>query len=72
MDIAAQLRDGSELYRRWSHALKHDYQRDIPAEHRAMLKAVLERDEAGAVLALKEHIKHTTDVLLRDVEAPKP
>lgn len=65
--IAAQLRDGSELYRRWSHALTHDYERDIPAEHRAMLKAVLERDEAAAVDALQSHIRHTTNVLLRDV-----
>ena len=70
LQIAAQLRDGSELYRRWSHALAHDYDRDIPAEHRAMLKAVLERDEEAAVRALQEHIKHTTNVLLHDVPAP--
>ena len=67
LGIAAQLRDGSELYRRWSHALTHDYARDIPAEHRAMVKAVLERDEEAAAGALREHIRHTTNVLLRDV-----
>ena len=72
IDIAAGLRDGAELYRRWSHALTHDYDRDIPAEHRSVLKAVLERDEAAAVQALQEHIRHTTDVLLDDVEAETP
>lgn len=66
--IAAQLRDGSELYRRWSHALKHDYERDIPAEHRTLLKAVLDRDEDAAAEALRSHIRHTTDVLLHGVQ----
>jgi DNA-binding GntR family transcriptional regulator len=72
IDIAAQLRDGSELYRRWSHALAHDYERDIPAEHRSMLKAVLERDQAAAEEALGAHIRHTTNALLHDVEAETP
>jgi DNA-binding GntR family transcriptional regulator len=72
IDIAAGLRDGAELYRRWSHALAHDYDRDIPAEHRSVLKAVLERDENAAAQALGEHIRHTTDVLLYDVDAEGP
>jgi DNA-binding GntR family transcriptional regulator len=72
IDIAAGLRDGAELYRRWSHALAHDYDRDIPAEHRSVLKAVLERDEDAAAKALAEHVRHTTDVLLDDVEAESP
>lgn len=69
IDIAAGLRDGAELYRRWSHALAHDYDRDIPAEHRSVLKAVLERDEDAAAQALGDHIRHTTDVLLYDIES---
>lgn len=72
IDIAAGLRDGAELYRRWSHALAHDYDRDIPAEHRSVLKAVLERDENAAAQALGDHIRHTTDVLLYDVEPETP
>lgn len=66
--IAAELRDGSELYRRWSHALTHDYERDIPAEHRALLAAVLDRDEDAAAELLASHIRHTTDVLLRGTQ----
>ena len=64
ISIAAQLRDGAEHYRRWSHALAHDSGRDIPREHRALLRATLARDEAAAVTQLQKHIKHTTDVLL--------
>lgn len=69
IDIAAQLRDGAELYRRWSHALAHDTDRDIPREHRALLRAVLERDEEAAAEALQDHIRHTTDVLLHHTQA---
>jgi DNA-binding GntR family transcriptional regulator len=67
--IAAQLRDGSELYRRWSHALTHDYARDLPAEHRSLLEAVLGRDEAAAAEVLRDHIRRTTNALLYDVRA---
>lgn len=64
LDIAAQLRDGAELYRRWSHALAHDVERDIPSEHRTLVQAVLDRNEAAAAQGLASHIRHTTDVLL--------
>lgn len=68
ISIAAQLRDGAELYRRWSHALAHDSERDIPAEHRGLLKAVLQRDEDAAAGALRDHIRHTTNVLLHHTQ----
>ncbi len=71
IDIAAGLRDGAELYRRWSHALAHDSERNIPSEHRALLKAVLERDEAAAAEALESHIRHTTDALLAHLQPEK-
>jgi DNA-binding GntR family transcriptional regulator len=66
--IASQLRDGAELYRQWSHSLAHDSERDIPSEHRALLRAVLDRDEEAAVEALQRHISHTTNVLLEHVQ----
>lgn len=68
MDIASQLRDAAELYRRWSHSLGHDSERDISSEHRALLKAILDRDEAAAVKALQQHISHTTNVLLEHLQ----
>jgi len=61
--VAASLRDAAELYRRWSATLDQ-HQRDIPAEHRAMLDAVLAQDADAAAEALSAHIQHTTDLLL--------
>jgi len=64
MEISSQLRDGAELYRRWSHSLGDDSTRDVPAEHRALLRALMDRDEVAAVEVLRQHISLTTDVLL--------
>jgi DNA-binding GntR family transcriptional regulator len=60
--VASSLRDATELYRRWSASLGHE--RDVPAEHRAMLDAVLAQDGEAAAEALSAHIQHTTDLLL--------
>jgi DNA-binding GntR family transcriptional regulator len=61
-EIAGSLRESAELYQRWSYPL--DTSRDVAAEHRAMLEAVLDRDEAMAVLVLTQHIQRTSDVLM--------
>lgn len=61
--IARSLRDAAELYRQWSVALAHP-DRDIAAEHRAILDAVLAHDAGKATAALTTHIQNTTDVLL--------
>lgn len=61
--VATSLRDSAELYRRWSVPLGREG-RDIAAEHRAMLDAVLAHDADAAAAVLVEHIRHTTDVLL--------
>jgi DNA-binding GntR family transcriptional regulator len=63
-DIAGSLRDTAELYRRWSVPLAHGSDRDIAAEHVAILTATLERDADTAVRHLSAHIGHTTDILL--------
>jgi DNA-binding GntR family transcriptional regulator len=62
--IATQLRAAAELYRRWSVPLSHGHPRDIPAEHKALLEAVLSHDEAAAVGILDSHIETTTRLLL--------
>ena len=62
--IAAGLRDEAELYRRWSLPLGDEPDRDVAAEHRAMLEAALARDAEAADAALREHIEHTTRLLL--------
>ena len=61
--IAGSLRDAAELYRRWSVALAHS-DRDIAAEHRAILNAVLAHNAGKATAALATHIQNTTDILL--------
>lgn len=64
--IAESLRDAAELYRRWSVPLGGEH-RDIAGEHREMLQAVLDRDADRAVRALDEHIRHTSQVLIKEV-----
>ena len=61
--IAGSLRDAAELYRRWSVALARS-DRDVAAEHRGILDAVLAHDAGKATTALAEHIQNTTNVLL--------
>lgn len=61
--VAASLRDSAELYRRWSVPLGQG-DRDIAAEHRALLDAVLAREGTEATRVLTAHIHHTTDLLL--------
>jgi DNA-binding GntR family transcriptional regulator len=63
-DIAGSLRDAAELYRRWSVPLGHATNRDIAAEHAAILAAVLARDADQAIQHLIGHIEYTTNVLL--------
>ena len=65
-DMAASLRDASELYRRWSRLLGREDDRDIPAEHRALLEAALQRDAARAEQLLAQHIEKTTLNIIGD------
>ncbi|MBV2354027.1 FCD domain-containing protein [Streptomyces sp. J2-1] len=60
--VAHSLRDAAELYRRWSVPLGTG-SRDIAAEHREILRAVLDRDADAAVTALDAHIRRTTRAL---------
>lgn len=62
--IATQLRASAELYRRWSVPMAHGHSRDIPGEHKALVDAVLARDEELAVQLLDAHIATTTRILL--------
>jgi DNA-binding GntR family transcriptional regulator len=68
LGVASSLRDAAELYRRWSVPLAHE-RRDVAAEHRAMLDAVLAHDADAAAAALDDHIAHTTRVLLEGEQA---
>lgn len=63
MSMTDVLRDGAELYRRWSQP--QDPGRDIPAEHLRILQAVLDRDVQEAIQALSDHYRRTAQILER-------
>lgn len=60
--IADNLRDCSELYRRWSGAREPG--RDVAAEHQLILDSALARDDDAAVAALVDHYDRTLRILL--------
>lgn len=61
--LRRQLYIQSERYRRLSGPFA-ETDRDIPAEHRAIAAATLDRDEAEARRLMGEHLRMTTDILL--------
>ena len=66
--VASGLRDAAALYRIWSAPLGHDEGRDLPAEHRGLLEAVVARDAGLAVERLARHIERTSAVLMAVAE----
>ena len=69
IEIAQSLRDAAELYRRWSVSFAPGDPRDINAEHRAILDAVVNRQPDTAQHLLTHHIQQTTDLLLAALAA---
>lgn len=67
--IALGLRDEAELYRRWAGPLGNEKDRDVAGEHRAILEAALARDAVLAARLLRDHIAHTTQVLISGAES---
>lgn len=63
MAMTDVLRDGSELYRRWSQPQEPG--RDVLAEHRRILQAILDRDIDAAIHALGDHYRRTAEILER-------
>lgn len=64
LDAARSLRQEAELYRQWSVSLGNEPGRDVAAEHRALLDAVLARDADHAQELLRDHIAHTARLLI--------
>lgn len=59
------LRDCSELYRRWSGAWEPD--RDVRAEHRLILDSAIGRDAEATTRALSDHYERTLRILIADL-----
>jgi GntR family carbon starvation induced transcriptional regulator len=55
----------SERYRLLSVPLDTDHHRDVKAEHKRLVDAVLRRDEAAALEALEAHFFATVQIILR-------
>lgn len=69
-DLAASLRETAELYRRWSGLSADAHEaRDVPAEHRALMEAALDRDPDRAVVLLTDHINKTATLLQSYLES---
>ncbi|MEU2681284.1 GntR family transcriptional regulator [Streptomyces sp. NPDC007107] len=60
---ALTLRDAATLYRRWSLPVGHDTDRDVAAEHQAIVDAVVARDADAAAELLARHIDRTAEAL---------
>lgn len=68
-ELADSLRVSAELYRTWSQTIGAEPDRDIAAEHQALLDAALHRDAAAGTRLLAAHIRRTAENLL-DVADP--
>lgn len=64
VQIAQDLRAETQLYRRWAEPLICEAHRDPAAEHAALAEAALARDVDRGVQLLRDHIAHTTQMLL--------
>ncbi|MDT0309022.1 FCD domain-containing protein [Streptomyces sp. DSM 44917] len=63
---ARALREEAALYLQWSVSFGREPDRDIAGEHRALLRAAVDRDPDLAARLLREHIAHTAGLLIRN------
>ncbi|WP_327145418.1 GntR family transcriptional regulator [Nocardia sp. NBC_01327] len=64
LDTAKALRQEAELYLQWSVSFGNEPERDLPAEHRALLDAAIAREPDHAQELLRDHIAHTAQLLI--------
>lgn len=67
LQFCGQLHDLSDRYRRLFLST-HDFDRDVPGEHRAITEATLARDADRACELLKRHIERTGQNILRAMQ----
>lgn len=64
LTTATALRQEAELYVQWAATTVVETDRDIRAEHHALLEAATNRDAHRAEQLLREHIAHTAQLLI--------
>lgn len=62
---ARGLREEAELYLQWSVSFGQEPDRDVTAEHRALLAAATAREPDTASELLRDHIAHTAQLVIR-------
>jgi len=67
LQFCDQLHDLSDRYRRLFFSA-HEFDRDVPAEHRGITEATLARDAAAACELLRRHIERTGQNILRSMQ----
>ncbi|HSK91837.1 MAG TPA: GntR family transcriptional regulator [Euzebyales bacterium] len=71
LDLCTQLRDSAAVYWRWSASLPTG-ERDIDAEHAAIMQAALDRDADRACDALRVHFARTAELFLSSATSDTP
>ncbi|MDR7303658.1 DNA-binding GntR family transcriptional regulator [Haloactinomyces albus] len=61
----AQAARKAELYLQWSVSFGQEPDRDVAAEHRALLDAATAREADTACELLRDHIAHTAQLVIR-------
>lgn len=74
LHLAGNLGASTELYRRWASPSQAASTRDVEAEHKAILDAVVGRNPELAALLLRKHYEASVAVILKSglVEDPLP
>jgi len=67
LQFCDQLHDLSDRYRRLFFSA-HEFDRDVPAEHRGITEATLARDAVTACELLRRHIERTGQNILRSMQ----
>lgn len=68
--FCAVLRDQTARYRALSMGAPHSDERDVDAEHTAIVQAIIERDADEVCRLLSAHFAHTAELVLRGGGAP--
>lgn len=64
LNVSEQLQNTTELYRRWAAPSNAAAHREVEAEHREILDAVVARDAVLGAALLRTHYENTMDVVL--------
>ena len=69
ISLTRSMRDSSEVYRQLSTTREGSGNRDVAAEHKALMELATSRKEAEAVAALSAHLQRTTDIVLAGLDS---